>query len=109
MSDAKTLGEVYEDRNALAVAFAELALAYRRKLTENGDYGPQFRACWTPDQGDDADASEWAIIYVWLPTGQVSWHVPRDLAESSTLPRKHAAWDGHDRAKKNQRLCELNA
>jgi len=100
MTDEKTAQEVYEDRNALALALAETA----RNLHLERPGSSKFRACWKPDEGDDADADEWAIIYVWLPTGQVSWHVPRDLAEQSELPRKFAEWDGHDRAEKNRRL-----
>jgi len=97
--EEKTVQEVYEDRNALAVAFAEVARYLHLERP-----GSPFRACWKPDEGDDADADEWAIIYAWLPTGQVSWHVPRDLAESANIPRKFVEWDGHHREEKNRRL-----
>ena len=95
MSEEKTLSETYEDRNILAVAFALLAEQYPDQ---------QIRGCWTIDDGDDADAERWAIVYAWVPAGQVSWHVPRSLAENSSLPRKNVAWDGHHRSDKNERL-----
>lgn len=105
MSEEKTLGEVYEDRNALVLGLAATIHRFRRNLLDQNDGAAlEFRACWQPDEGDDADADEWAIVYCWLPTGQVSWHVPRDLAEQSDLPRKFVEWDGHDRAEKNRRL-----
>lgn len=108
MSEEKTVKEVYEDRNAAVMALAEMVHQHRVQLTDlprNFQRGDprDYRACWKPDQGDDADADEWAIVYAWLPTGQVSWHVPRELAEESNLPQKHAEWDGHDRDEKNRR------
>ena len=99
MSEEKTVQEVYQDRNAAVLALATLADYLKAEHP-----GGTIRACWKPDGGDDADADEWAIIYAWLPTGQVSWHVPRDLAEQSRLPRKVVEWDGHDRQEKNRRL-----
>lgn len=102
MSEEKTIDQVYADRNAAVLGLAKLAQYLHRDYPEG-----EIRSCWKPDQGDDADASEWAIIYVWLPTGQVSWHVPRDLAAASDLPRKHAEWDGHDRPEKNRRIKHL--
>jgi len=100
MSEEKTINEVYQDRNALAVGFCELA----RYLHLERPGSSKFRACWKPDDGDDADADEWAILYAWTPEGQVSWHVPRDLAEESNLPQKNVEWDGHTREEKNERL-----
>lgn len=37
---------------------------------------------------------EWPVYYVELPTGQVSWH----------LPRHQAPWDGHDAEQKTDRI-----
>lgn len=96
----KTIQQVYEDRNALALALAEAA----RYLSLERPESHQFGVSWTPDDGDDADADEWAILYVKLPRGQVSWHVPRKLVEASNLPRRNTEWDGHDRDEKNARL-----
>lgn len=102
MSEQKTLDEVYHDRNLLALAFAE-AVRYLQ-LERPGSC--QYRAGWRPDRGDDADAGEWAIVQVRLPTGQVSWHVPRELVEETDLPPATEQWDGHSRKEKNERLSE---
>jgi hypothetical protein len=41
----------------------------------------------------DRDAPEWPVVYIELPTGQVSWHVPQH-------PLK---WDGHTVDQKYER------
>jgi hypothetical protein len=102
MTEQKTLQEVYEDRNAAVIGLATVATYLRSERPTMA-----IRACWQPDDGDDADADEWAIVYVWLPTGQASWHVPRDLVEDSAIPRKFAEWDGHDREVKNERVLSF--
>lgn len=104
----KTEGELYEDRNALAVAYCDLLRRHHHLLAFTGN--PRYadmRACWALPDAEDADAENWALLYGWIPEGQVSWHVPRELAESSNLPQKHAEWDGHDRPTKNKRLREF--
>jgi len=104
MTDEKTLDQVYEDRNHAALALAELA----DTLAGLAHEPCPFAACWKPDDGDDADADEWAILYVSLPSGQVSWHVPRDMAERSSIERNDGAkWDGHCRSLKNARLRQF--
>lgn len=86
--DEKEIDEVYEDRNLLACALIATA--------EPGMGG------WTP--APDADSDEWAIAWLETPAGQVSWHVPRVLAER-LLPRRDGyEWDGHTRTEKNERL-----
>ena len=97
MTEGKTLDEVYRDRNLLALAFAE--------AINQLDAGGYYNAVWRPAEGDDADADEWAIVQVRTPEGQVSWHVPRELAEASNLRRSVEPWDGHDREEKNRRLA----
>jgi hypothetical protein len=105
MTEEKTVGEVYDDRNALALALAETVRRFHDQLLDAGDGAAlEFRTCWTACDGDDADADEWAVIYCWLPTGQVSWHVPRELVEESNIRRCAAEWDGHTREEKNDRL-----
>ena len=106
MSEEKTVGEVYDDRNAAVLALARLTLHYRRDVFGKGSPVGSWLAWWRPDDGDDADADEWAVVYVQLPPGQVSWHVPRELVEDSRIPRADDApeWDGHDRREKNRRL-----
>lgn len=37
---------------------------------------------------------EWPVVYIELPTGQVSWHMPQHVV----------AWDGHDTSTKYQRI-----
>ncbi|AAY24937.1 ORF 11 [Haloarcula hispanica virus SH1] len=108
MTEEKTIGEVYDDRNALVLGLAATVQRLHDKLRAAGQGAAmEYRTCWTEDDGLDADADEWAIVYCWLPTGQVSWHVPREMVEQTDIPKKSAEWDGHDRAEKNQRLRSL--
>ena len=101
MSSAKSEGQIYYDRNVLALAFAA---AMNDLATAIAD--PTLGAGWhAPDDEDDADADAWAIVQVLTPEGQVSWHVPRQLAEQSAVPQEQLVpWDGHGRDLKNERL-----
>ena len=46
---------------------------------------------------------EWPILYIDLPTGQVSWHIPKKemIGDWSIYEGK---WDGHDLETKRNRL-----
>jgi hypothetical protein len=94
--EAKTISEVYEDRNRLAVAFASLAA----KTDYDGG--------WMMSDADDADAAEWAIVWAETPAGQVSWHVPHDMVNLTNLKHNPYQWDGHDRMEKNDRLLDVS-
>jgi len=83
----KEIGEVYEDRNLLACALA------------NATGAP---AGWKPDS---ESPDEWAIVWIETPNGQVSWHVPRDMAENLAPPKQDSEYDGYDREVKNDRLA----
>ena len=86
--DEKAIDAVYCDRNLLACAVAKL-VGYPM-------------AGWTPAPDEDSD--EWAVVWAETPHGQVSWHVPRDLAEQLVTRNDDYDYDGHDRAVKNARL-----
>lgn len=47
----------------------------------------------------DPEQPEWPVVFIELPTGQVSWH----------LPQHAQAWDGHTTAEKYQRVAALMA
>lgn len=47
--------------------------------------------------GPDAAEPNWPVVYVELPTGQVSWH----------LPQHGRPWDGHSTEDKHQRIREF--
>lgn len=83
----KEMDEVYEDRNLLACALAQATDA---------------PSGWKPDE---ESPNEWAIVWIETPTGQVSWHVPRDMAEKLAPPKRDAEYDGYSRFVKNDRLA----
>lgn len=76
--------EAYLDRNMLAVSIAQAALKIG------------WKAGWKEAAG------EWRIIYVDLPTGQVSWHVPYEM--TGNLPEYKGSWDGHNLKEKRARV-----
>lgn len=88
----------YSERNRCVAVIAWLAvrLAYRVWLGQHPD-----DPSWDP---------EWrTIVFVELPTGQVSWHIHdserhlfEGVANSSTKP-----WDGHTTAEKYERCAAL--
>lgn len=93
MSDRGSLEEVskvYTERN--------MAVALAMQLARKAGY-----LIWV-HSGDDPD---WPVVFIELPTGQVSWHVP--IAELMTFfpdtPVAPASpWDGHSTAEKNARI-----
>lgn len=53
----------------------------------------------------EADAPGWMVVYIELPTGQVSWHFPAaDSAYFDGLPFGARAYDGHTTQKKYERV-----
>jgi hypothetical protein len=92
MSDEKDIEQVYEDRNLLACALA----------TTIG----QPMAGWTPDE---RFPEQWAIVWAETPMGQLSWHVPREMAADLAPRNDDYEWDGHGREQKNDRLASWAA
>ena len=89
---SSTFTDAYFDRNQAALALARLAQAVGYSV------GVALEAA-NPDP-------EWPILYVDLPTGQVSWHIP--AAELvGEWPAYSSAWDGHDLATKRERIREF--
>lgn len=78
----KSIGEVYQERNLLALAFV---------LSQ-----PEG---WIREDG-------WPIIGASTPEGQVSWHVPPRLVSEMDLP-SGPEYDGHDLRDKLERLGRL--
>lgn len=83
---------VYRERSHLA---AHLAAGYPSVLVE----------------GADASAPDWPVLFVKLPTGQVSWHISPDDRDLFDHVRRTVAgmpdapaWDGHDTEEKYARL-----
>lgn len=89
----------YSERNKLVAAFARVAL--RLGWRAGVGYHPLADKEWEQD---------WrTIVFVDLPTGQVSWHFhdsERDLLKG--LPAYAEAWDGHSTDEKYQRLAALD-
>lgn len=58
----------------------------------------------------DADEPDWPVLYLTLPTGQVSWHIaPADMDLFRHVPIGQAKWDGHDVIQKYERLDQHTA
>jgi hypothetical protein len=86
-SDSKD--EAYEDRNLAVIALATMA-------SERGY-----------PVGLGNNNAGWVAVYIILPTGQVSWHVP-DRMIPKWLEENHEEipFDGHDIDLKRHRLRE---
>jgi hypothetical protein len=48
---------------------------------------------------------EWPILYIDLPTGQVSWHIPKQEILTD-FPEYNEKWDGHNLQEKRRRLID---
>lgn len=81
--------EVYFDRNQLVKAFCKLY------MKTGGVVG------WKED-GKDID---YVIMFADLPTGQVSWHIPRTEIDLGQWPEYKGQWDWHTTEQKRVRIC----
>jgi len=86
MSDG-TCNEVYRDRNLVVQLAAKLA----SDLGYNVYYGA------------DPNAPGWPVLFIELPTGQVSWHIPQAEVIASA-PLESDPWDGHTTEEKHDRI-----
>ena len=85
MADADPLTAVYRERAHLT---AHLAAVYPSVM------------------GVDAAEPDWPVLYIQLPTGQLSWHIaPEDVPLFTHVRRDPAVeWDGHSTEEKYARL-----
>jgi hypothetical protein len=65
-------------------------------------------ATW--NYGDTAE-TDWAVVYIELPTGQATWHVREsDMGLFEHVERDDTTiWDGHTTAEKYDRIARLGA
>lgn len=101
-SEPKSKDDVYRDRNLLAVAFISM---FDHLKTEIGAH--HLMCGWWSDT-DEVNGEEWAVVWCDLPTGQVGWHVPRELVPD-WLPERNPHYDGYTTEEKNARLAEFSA
>lgn len=86
MSTPNPLDEIYHERAHLV---AHLATVYPSVLVHRAD----------------PDAPDWPVLFINLPTGQVSWHVnPEDLDLFQHVTVGTETWDGHTTDEKYARL-----
>ena len=69
--------EAYLDRNLAVQVMAKMALQLGCRV------------------GVREREEEWSILYIDLPTGQVSWHIPKKEMIGD-WPIYEGKWDGHD-------------
>lgn len=66
---------------------------------------------WTsrhPEEDENWDKDWRWIVFIQLPTGQVSWHIhDSEYTMFSSLPTKENCWDGHSTEEKYERLNKL--
>lgn len=76
---------------------------YRERAHLAAHLAALYPSVMVPDA--DPEAPDWPVLYVLLPTGQVSWHIaPADLDLFEHVPTGAAIWDGHDTTEKYRRL-----
>lgn len=81
------LADVYEDRNVLVLLCAKLAAMAGLPVGVRSD----------------AQAPGWPVVFIELPSGQVSWHIPADAAKRLKLDTHSKEWDGHTTQEKRDR------
>lgn len=59
-----------------------------------------------PDLDDGGPPALWPVLFIDLPTGQVSWHLTvEDRLRAPDIGTYLGTWDGHDTAEKYRRLA----
>lgn len=82
---------LYSERAQCVLAFARAARAT----------GCRIGFAVDPDAGPT-----WPVLFVDLPTGQVSWHfTPADRSRADDVGEYSGAWDGHTTEQKYERLA----
>lgn len=82
----------YEERNMLVSALSKLFPSYLAEHQEDEDWEDDWRN----------------IVFIELPTGQVSWHIhDSELKFFSHLEYQENKWDGHNTKEKYRRLGKL--
>ena len=85
--ESDTLNDAYFDRNQAVMAFAAVCMGYAFPVGIKDD-------------------PEWPILFIKLPQGQVSWHIPK--AELiGDWPAFEGEWDGHTLEQKRERITEF--
>ena len=85
------IDDAYFDRNQAVMALARLAQVQG------------YQVGW---KDEDPDDPEWRILFIGLPTGQVSWHIKtEDMI--GRWPYYDGDWDGHTLNHKRDRMAEF--
>ncbi len=87
MQQDDLIRSLYQDRNLVVQLAAKLA-------TRLG-----YPVAW----GIDPAEPGWPVLFIELPTGQVSWHVATSQVQLE-LPDSSMSWDGHDNREKASRI-----
>ena len=86
-TETERLLDVYAERNRIAQALGRMAMEMK--------YNVGIK--------NDSEDNEYVILYIDLPTGQVSWHIPkRELI--GEFPEYQEEWDGHQIETKIERV-----
>ena len=83
-----TPDEAYLDRNLAVQVMAKMALQLGCRV------------------GVREREEEWSILYIDLPTGQVSWHIPASELIGDFRDYE-GEWDGHDLEMKRRRVIRF--
>ena len=110
--------EVSESRAEIASLKARAAKAEEAKDTAYSErnalvafIASMYPSCLARHVGDPWEDDWRWIVFIDLPTGQVSWHIhDSELPQFDRLPRdRHAEWDGHTTEEKYARLAKARA
>jgi len=92
MTDAEeAIDALYAERASVVMALARAA------------YALGYRVGWWLDADID-DPHLWPVLFLDLPTGQVSWHIAD--GDTKTFPIYARTWDGHTTDEKYKRLAK---
>jgi hypothetical protein len=93
----KQKDDAYAERNKCVALLARMAIATGLKA-----------GLGKHDEKDESWDDDWRnIVFVELPSGQVSWHIQEtELPMFSFLPVYSGTWDGHTTSEKYQRVLD---
>jgi len=103
-AEEKTIEEVYQERNLLALAFIG-----QYELYHSAAYGKEVEmGYWYDEDAPESggDDFEWVVVWVNTVEGQVGWHVPDNMLPP-WLEERDPEYSGYSTDEKNNRVARL--
>jgi hypothetical protein len=96
MSTCDNCNAVYKERNLCVALIADMALELGLTVGIKNHQGEEWEDDWRN------------VLFIELPTGQVSWHIhTSEMVNFLQIPKYEGIWDNHTTEEKYKRIVEM--